>query len=130
MKLIRKILVVEDEAITAMSLKLRLTRFGYDISKIVATGEEAIASIEQEKPDLILMDIRLAGELSGIETAQQIQTSHKALPIIFMTGYSDQELHEQVQQLHPLAYFIKPINVQELHTTITGAYEHRHWEKF
>jgi len=125
-----RILIVEDESVVALDLASNLEGLGYQVVGQAARGSEAIRLAETLHPDLILMDIRLAGELSGIETAQQIQTSHKALPIIFMTGYSDQELHEQVQQLHPLAYFIKPINVQELHTTITGAYEHRHWEKF
>lgn len=121
MKPIRKILIVEDEAIIAMNLKLQLAHFGYEVSKIVATGEEAITSVEQENPDLILMDIRLAGALNGIEAAQQIQTSHQALPIIFMTGYPDQELRDQGQLLHPLAYFIKPINIQELKMVISDA---------
>ncbi|GAK58678.1 response regulator receiver protein [Candidatus Vecturithrix granuli] len=121
MKSIRKIIVVEDEALTAMNLKLQLARFGYNVSNIVPTGEEAIASIEQENPDLILMDIRLAGMLNGIETARQIQTTHKDLPIIFMTGYTDPELQKQAEQLHPLAYVIKPVNIQELKTIISDA---------
>lgn len=122
MKQIHKILVVEDEAITAMTLKLKLAQVGYEVSKVVATGEEAIMSVKQESPDLVLMDIRLAGLLNGIETAQQIQGSPHAPPIIFMTGYPDQELQQQAQQLHPLAYFIKPISIQELHSAITSVY--------
>ena len=121
MKHIRKILVVEDEAITAMTLKLKLTQAGYEVGKVVATGEEAITSVEQETPDLVLMDICLAGLLNGIEAAQQIQGSHHAPPIIFMTGYPDQELQEQAQQLHPLAYFIKPVSIQDLHNAIASA---------
>lgn len=121
MREIHKILVVEDEAITAMTLKLKLAQAGYEISNVVATGEEAVTSVKQDFPDLVLMDIRLAGLLNGIEAAQQIQGFHPAPPIIFMTGYPDPEIQQQAQQLHPLAYFVKPVNMQELHNVITRA---------
>ena len=112
-----KVLLVEDEAFTAMSLQLELNRAGYDVYKITATGEEAIVIVEQEPPDIILMDIRLAGRIDGVEAARKIKTFND-IPVIFMTGYTDEKIMEQAMELNPAAYFIKPIRVYELRNAI------------
>ncbi|MBD3305915.1 response regulator, partial [candidate division KSB3 bacterium] len=83
-----RILLVEDEVMIAMGLELELKRAGYPECQRVVSGEEALVRVAQEPPDLILMDIRLAGKLDGIETARQIQ-AQTDIPIIFMTGYPD-----------------------------------------
>jgi CheY-like chemotaxis protein len=119
-----RILVVEDEAITALALELGLTDAGYAVCKKVVTGEEAITSAKQEHPDVILMDIRLAGEIDGIEAAQQIRAS-ASIPIIFMTGYPEKNLAERAEQVNPLGYFIKPINLHDLKPIIDSVLRER-----
>jgi two-component system, response regulator PdtaR len=107
------ILLVEDEAIAAMTLRMILKKAGYTDCHVVATGEAAIASVEQDPPDIILMDVRLAGKLTGIEAAQHVHVSYH-IPIIFMTGYSDQELMDQIDALNPIDVFTKPFHIPEL----------------
>ena len=82
-----KILLVEDEAIVAQYLSLELELEGYEVCGYVATGEEAIQKALEEKPDLILMDINILGDIDGIQAAEEI-LKHRYIPIIFMTGYS------------------------------------------
>ena len=114
-----KIMVVEDEAMNAMYLKMVLTKAGFFIQNIVATGEDAISKVYNEKPDIILMDIRLAGEMDGIEAAIQIK-SQTDIPIIFMTGYPDREHRERAKLVKPAGYFIKPIPTSDLVSAITN----------
>ncbi len=117
MKKNNKILVVEDEAMNAMYLKMILTKAGFCIQNIVATGEDAISKVFDEKPGVVLMDIRLAGEMDGIEAAVQIK-NHSDIPIIFMTGYPDSEHMERAKFVNPARYFIKPIPAIDLVSAI------------
>ncbi len=113
MSAIPNILIVEDEAFTAMSLRLELERAGYKVCNILSTGEQAVSFAESNKPDLILMDIRLAGNIDGIEAAEQIKTSQN-LPIIFMSGYDDKSSRQRAQKLNPLSYLVKPVTLGDL----------------
>jgi two-component system, response regulator PdtaR len=108
-----KILLVEDEAIVAQYLSMELELEGYEVCGFVATGEEAIIKAAEEKPDLILMDINLAGEMDGIDSAEVIMTENK-IPIIFMTGYSKLEFTDRAKILNPIGYFNKPVEVEML----------------
>lgn len=113
----RQILIVEDEVMIAMCLEMELTRAGYDVCQRVATGEEAVIVAQDKTPDIILMDIRLAGDIDGIEAAQQIQAC-TAIPIIFMTGYPDKAVEERAKQLNPFGYFVKPVRIHTLQPLI------------
>ncbi len=108
-----EILIVEDEAFTAMSLRLELERAGYNVCSILSTGEQAVSFTKDNKPDYILMDIRLGGEIDGIEAAEQIKSSQN-LPIIFMSGYDDKSSRQRAQKLNPLSYLVKPITLGDL----------------
>ena len=81
-----RLLIVEDEAIVARDLQGRLKRLGYDVCGIVATGADAIAAAVQHRPDLVLMDIVLKGDMDGIEAAQVINRDHQ-IPIVFLTAW-------------------------------------------
>ena len=83
-----KILVVEDESIVAKDIQNSLKKLGYIVPTIVASGEKAIEEVEQTRPDLILMDIMLKGEMSGIEVANIIRERFD-IPVIFLTAYAD-----------------------------------------
>ncbi|MBN1551184.1 response regulator [bacterium] len=113
-----KILVVEDEALTARYLKIELEELGYDVLTPIAKGEDAIPVAIQENPDLILMDIRLAGGLDGIEAAERIITKKK-IPIAFMTGYATEEIKERALKIYPLAYLEKPVDIDSINQILT-----------
>ena len=109
----KRLLLVEDEAITAMLLKRNLELIGYAVDEPVATGREAIEAAEKHSFDAILMDIRLVGKMDGIETAQRI-LSIQEVPIIFITGYSDEEIFNRAKKLNPSAYLIKPVTPDDI----------------
>ena len=113
----RSILIVEDEQIAAQDLKESLQSFGYHVSGIARSGEQAIGMTDAETPDLILMDLHLAGKLSGIEAAEQILARH-AVPIIYVTAYSNPELVEQAKRTRPYGYIIKPYDERLIRTEI------------
>jgi two-component system cell cycle sensor histidine kinase/response regulator CckA len=119
-----QILVVEDEAITALDIKSRLERAGYAVSSIVSSGEEAITTTSAMRPDLVLMDIRLSGNMDGIEAARVIRTS-LGTPVIYLTAYADQETLQRAKATEPHGYLLKPFEEREIHTTIEMAlYKH------
>ncbi len=120
-----KILIVEDESIIAMTIEQALTGLGFDIAGIASTGEKAIELAEKRWPDLILMDIRLAGEMDGIEAAGQIRARF-GLPIIFLTSHSDDAILKRARVTEPHGYILKPFEERELHIAIEMAlYKHR-----
>jgi PAS domain S-box-containing protein len=112
-----RILIVEDEAIIAMELESQLQGLGYQVTAVVGTGEEAINQVSLEKLDLILMDIKLKGNMDGIEAASQIQ-SNLDIPIIFLTAYADNEKLKRAKFLLPYGYLLKPVQERELKATI------------
>jgi len=114
-----KLLVVEDEYLVAFHLQEQLRQLGYEVGQLVATGEEAIKNVEQEQPDIILMDMRLAGEMDGVQTAQEIQSRYK-IPIIFLTGYASEEVKERVKALNSVAYVVKPVMPSQIEAAIAS----------
>ncbi len=115
-----KILLVEDEAITALAMNVALENMGYATCEPVATGRKALDRLPLDKPDVILMDINLTGNMDGIETAHQIRNLGPT-PIIFISGYSSNELIERAKAIDPVAIFVKPVRPQELQTAIETA---------
>ncbi|GJQ60591.1 MAG: response regulator [Candidatus Scalindua sp. AMX11] len=108
-----RIMIVEDESKLIMLMEEVLSDVGYYICKSVTSGEEAIKSVEQEKPDIILMDIDLNGKMDGIEAAREIR-SRFSIPIIFLTGHKDKETKERAKFVEPSGYFIKPVEFEDL----------------
>ncbi len=111
------ILVVEDEAIIAKDLQYRLEGMGYSVPSTAATGKDAIEKAGELKPDLILMDIMLLGDMDGIEAANEIRL-HYDIPVIYLTSYSDEELLERARLTEPFGYMIKPVGDRELYSNI------------
>jgi len=119
-----RVLIVEDETLIAMELKDRLERNHYTVCGVVARGEDAIGRIDQFDPDVVLMDVHLAGKLDGIETAKQLRTK-RDIPVIYLTAYSDSWLIEQAVKTEPYGYLVKPFEERELRATIDLAiYKH------
>ena len=91
-----RILIVEDERLIAIDLQRRLTRLGYTVVALAASGAEAIQQALALHPDVVLMDIRLQGNMDGVEAAQHIHAS-AAIPVVFMTAYVDEATQQRVQ---------------------------------
>jgi CheY-like chemotaxis protein len=111
------ILLVEDEVIVAMLMQKQLRDIGYQSVHHVTTGEKAIIYIQDNTPDIILMDIRLAGEIDGIEAAEAIKAKAD-IPILFITGYDDKEIRDRAEKTNPIDFLIKPIDIIVLKTIL------------
>ncbi|MEM4195615.1 MAG: response regulator, partial [Methanothermobacter sp.] len=103
-----RILLVEDEAITAMDLQRKLEFQGYDVTGIVHSGEAAVELAEKHRPDLILMDIILRGPMSGVEAAERIKDLD--IPIVFLSAHSEETTMESAREVEPYGYLIKPFD--------------------
>jgi CheY-like chemotaxis protein len=112
--LMPRILVVEDEPVTAIDLRKQLINLGYDVPDPVDTGDHALRAIEQYRPDLILMDIKIKGEQDGIAMASRIAASYH-IPIVCLTAYSDDATMARASAANPCGYLLKPISERELH---------------
>jgi CheY-like chemotaxis protein len=120
MQLTPRVLVVEDEAITAMLLRHDLSRAGYQVPPPQATGESAVEAARADSFDVILMDINLAGRMDGIEAALSIREFCPA-PVIFVTGYRDDEIRQRAEAVRPAGFMVKPVTVQQLKPVIDEA---------
>ena len=112
-----KIGIAEDEAIIADHLTNTLVNLGYDVAEPVASYAEAITMIENEKPDLLLLDIQLKGKKDGIDLAWKIKEEYK-LPFIFLTANADAATVQRAKQVTPPAYLVKPFTKDDLYTSI------------
>ncbi len=107
----------EDEALSAFYLIMKVKDMGFAVDASLASGEDAVARAEKCRPDLVLMDINLAAEMSGIEAVRRIKLLFDA-PVIFITGYSDASIRKQADELNPIAFFVKPLDIAALERTI------------
>jgi len=112
-----KILIVEDEVLVATDIEESLESLGYQIQEAVVTGPEAIAEVERNLPDLILMDINLKGKMTGIEAATMISQNHN-VPIIYLTANADMSTINKAKVALPYGYIIKPFTDKDLQTNI------------
>jgi two-component system, response regulator PdtaR len=117
-----KVMLVEDEAIVAKYMKMELELEGFEVTEFIPTGEEAVEKARTNKPDVVLMDIRLAGEMDGI-TAAEIIIKENGIPIIFMTSYSKLEITKRAKNIKPAGYFNKPVSVEDIKPVIDGLFK-------
>jgi signal transduction histidine kinase len=115
-----KILIVEDEAIAAENLSVRLQQQGYLITGIVDSGIEAMQSVDKIQPDLVLMDIMIKGDMDGISVAEQIYARHK-IPVVYMTAFADEKTLCRATQTEPFGYIVKPFKIPELRAAVEVA---------
>ena len=113
----KRILIVEDQLIIGLDLRLMLESLGYQITGIVGSGEECIEAVRREKPDLVLMDIMLSGEIDGIFTAELINREFD-VPIIYLTAHSDENSLVRANLTEPYGYIVKPIDEKYLYSAI------------
>ncbi len=112
-----KILIVEDEMIIAANISLQLSELGYEVTGILPRGEEVLPHIKEEKPDIILLDIQLKGEMNGIETAQLIQQEYQ-IPLIYLTANADDWHFNEAKGTRPYAFISKPFKKLDLQRAI------------
>jgi PAS domain S-box-containing protein len=112
-----KILIVEDESIVARDIRNMLIGLGYEVTGVVPGAAAAVQKAQETKPDLVLMDVMLQGETTGVEAAEQIYT-HFNIPVVYLTAYADSSTVQHAKKTEPFGYIIKPFEERELQTTI------------
>jgi PAS domain S-box-containing protein len=116
----KKILIVEDEGVVALSLQAVLNKMGYTVVGIAITGNEAIRMVTELTPDVILMDIRIKGDMDGIQTTAKIN-EFSDIPVIYLTAYADDETVNRALKTRSHSYLVKPYNPRELYSNIEFA---------
>jgi two-component system response regulator LytT len=119
------VLVVEDENIVAKDIQQSLLKMGYKVIGTASSGEKAKEILKENQPDIILMDIMLKGNMSGIDTAEYVKDIYD-LPVIFLTAYADENTLSKAKITEPYGYILKPFKEIDLHTSIEMAlYKHK-----
>ncbi len=111
------IMVVEDDMIIAADISMQLTLLGYNVSAILPKGEDALAQLQHNQPDIILMDVGLKGDLDGVDTAQEILNNYE-IPVIFLTANSDPETFRRAKHTRPFAFITKPFEAIDLERSL------------
>ena len=122
-----KILIVDDEWLIRLEIEGLLTDLGYDVAGQAETGAEAIAMARELTPDLILMDVKMPGEMNGIDAARVIKRE-LGTPIVFISGYGDPEYIEAAKEIAPFGYVMKPFDEREIHAFVEIALSRRKLE--
>ncbi len=112
-----KVVLVEDDWIIAKEISYSLADIGFDVLATFDTGEEALKQLSLLKPDIVLLDIDLAGDISGIEVGKQLKHHHH-LPFIFLTALADSHTIDKAKLVDPYAYLVKPVSTESLYATI------------
>ncbi len=117
-----KVLIVEDDLLFATTLEEALTSWGYSVTGIATAAVETLQQVEQDRPDVVLMDIGLPGRHDGITTATLLWDMFQ-LPTVYLTARSDQATKERAQARLPFGYLVKPVQQTDLVTAIDVAYQ-------
>ena len=113
----QNILIVEDESIVAKDIQQTLIRLGYNVVGIASSGEKAIQMAQTEQPELVLMDIMLKGDLTGVDVAKIIKEKY-GIPVIYITAYADEATISKAKYTEPYGYIIKPFKEIDVKTSI------------
>jgi PAS domain S-box-containing protein len=120
------VVIVEDEGLIAADLQGRLEKVGYRVPAVAGTAGEALEAIREKSPDLILMDIRLQGNVDGIQVAEQVRRDFD-IPVVYLTAYEDRKTLERASQTQAFGYIKKPVDCASLQGSIEMAIsKHRH----
>ena len=115
----KSILIVEDEVILAMDYETTVKKMGYKVTKMVFSGYDALLQSELHKPNLVLMDIKLKGHMDGIDAAKRIQDGLN-IPVVFITGNTDEAIREKARDINPAGYLSKPLDEGVLRETLAN----------
>jgi CheY-like chemotaxis protein len=115
---------VEDEAVVALNLEKQLTARGYAVTAIVASGEAAVAAVQADPPDVVLMDIVLSGQFDGTEAADLIWRQSR-VPVVYLTAHGDDATLTRARATEPYGYVLKPFEIGQVHAAIQLALDRR-----
>jgi len=120
----QSVLIVEDERIVAKDLQQTLAGLGYDVFDIASSADEALLKASLRCPDVVLMDIRIAGTLDGIDAAGVLRQRF-GIPVVYLTAHTDEATLERAKKTEPYGFLVKPLKVAELRSTLEIAlYKH------
>jgi two-component system, response regulator PdtaR len=123
-----RVLVVEDDTVLALDIQMRLHLLGYEVPAILSTGEAAVAEVERDPPDFVMMDIMLRGKTEGTEAALEIHRRFH-IPIIFLTAYTDEKTIMKAKLAEPYGYITKPFDDTSLRVTLDIAVHNASMER-
>ena len=112
----KRLLVVEDEIIVANSIQRTLEKMGYIVPATASSGEEAVQITAEKRPDLVLMDIKLPGDMDGVKATEQIHARFD-IPVVYLTAYADEETLQRAKITEPFGYVLKPFQARELRSS-------------
>jgi CheY-like chemotaxis protein len=115
-----KILIVEDEFVVAEDIRHRLTAMGHSVAAITPRGDEAVRLCAELRPSLVLMDIRLQGEMDGVAATSEIR-KRSTVPVVYLTAHADEATMKRAQATEPFAYVVKPFDEEALHNIVQRA---------
>ncbi|MDG5767410.1 response regulator [Balneolales bacterium ANBcel1] len=113
----KRIILVEDDFIIALLLEKQIQRMGYEVADKIDNAEIAVERIRTENPDLILMDIKLVGEMDGVDAMMKVR-EFSNIPVIYLTGNADENTRRRALETDPEGYLIKPVDMEVLKQTI------------
>jgi PAS domain S-box-containing protein len=116
----KRILIVEDEGIIAKDIERTLAKLAYEVIAVVSTGEEAILQAGASRPDLVLMDVMLKGDIDGIEAARRIRKKY-GTPVVYLTAFGDATTLQRAIATAPFGYILKPFEDRDLHAAVESA---------
>lgn len=115
-----KILIIEDDRLISLMLTKMVQKMGHQVLGVHAQGETAVTAVDEMPVDLILMDIMLEGKMDGIEAMQAIQSKHNSIPVIYITGNSDESTKSRASETNYEAYLVKPVTYSQLQQIISS----------
>ena len=118
-----QVLIVEDEAIVSMDLRFKLEAMGYIVPAETSSGQEAVEAVSKHRPDVVLMDIRLSGEMDGIAAAGEIRQRFN-IPVVYLTSYADEDTLERAKATGPSGYLLKPFDDAILRAVVETAIQY------
>ena len=115
----KKVLVVEDDQILALVQVKFIQKMGFTVVASVTSGDDAIKAVKEFSPDVIIMDVRIEGDMDGVETMLEIQ-KFSSVPVIYSTGNSESTILERARETNMKGFFVKPVNYDDLHKLINS----------
>ena len=113
-----KILIVEDDPLFALDLRMLIDELEYELVGVVDNATNFFEELEKQTPDLVLMDVKIRGQLTGIEIAKRMRASKNDTAIIFITSFDDRKYYDEIKDIPHFGYLIKPFNKLTLESTI------------
>lgn len=115
-----KIIIAEDEKIVAKDIENKLKKSGYEVLGVVSTGKDLLDKVSESVPDLVLMDVKLDGDMDGIETATKLKKGF-GVPVVYLTAYADKITLSRINETEPGGYVLKPFKLADLRKSIEEA---------